>query len=176
MQRSTAVSLGLLGTWAVHDVEELFTMPRYSRTVAARMPSWLPVPEEVRRDGLSGQALTTAVGLMAAFMTAATVDGVRSGGRGWFFQTVLAGYGLHGLGHLGASAALRSYTSGAATSPLVVVPYWLWARRRLRREGVPLRRVAGPAMAMTPAVILSAVAVARALTRGSSLDEHRSVG
>ncbi len=168
MRRSTLVSLGLVGTWAVHDVEELLTMPERSQSVASRMPTWLPIPEQVRRDGLSREAITTGVALMAGFMTAAAVDGVRSAGRGWFFQTVLAGYGLHGLGHLGSSAALRTYTSGAATSPVVVLPYWLWARRQLRREGVPLRRVAGPAIALTPAVILAALAVGHALTRRSS--------
>jgi hypothetical protein len=34
------------------------------------------------------------------------------------------------------TAALRQYTSGVATSSTIVIPYWLWARRALAREGV----------------------------------------
>jgi hypothetical protein len=34
------------------------------------------------------------------------------------------------------TAALRQYTTGVATSPTIVIPYWLWARRALAREGL----------------------------------------
>lgn len=165
MERSTVVSLGMFAAWAVHDVEELITAPASSRRILPRMPRWLPIPADVRQEGFSRPFYVVAIGLMAGLMGAATADGVRSRGRGWLFQTVLAGFGLHGFGHVAASAASRSYTTGVATAPVVVVPFWLWARRALRRDGVPLRRVAAPATALTPAVIVGALGTARVLSR-----------
>jgi len=137
MRRLTAVSLGLFAAWAVHDVEELITYRETVRRIVPRLPSWVPVPEDIRRDGIRQGQVTTAIGMMSIFMGAAAVDGVRSQGRGWLFQTVLRGFGWHGIGHLAASALARSYTTGVATTPVVVLPYWLWARRVLTRSGVP---------------------------------------
>ncbi len=45
------------------------------------------------------------------------------------------GFGLHGLVHLAQAAAVRGYTPGSVTSPLIVIPYAVWARGRLRRTG-----------------------------------------
>ncbi|MDI3387344.1 HXXEE domain-containing protein [Streptomyces sp. B-S-A8] len=72
-----AVALGLFAAWLLHDLEELATVPRWTRT---------RVPELRRR----------------------------------FAQAAVA----------------RGYTPGSATSPLLVVPFTLWARGRLRRAGV----------------------------------------
>ena len=48
--------LGLFAAgWVCHDLEELFTMRETSRLIAARMPDWVPIPDDVRRDGLSQQ-------------------------------------------------------------------------------------------------------------------------
>jgi hypothetical protein len=52
-QRTTTVSLGLFAAWACHDLEELFTMRETTRMAAARMPDWVPIPDDVRQDGLS---------------------------------------------------------------------------------------------------------------------------
>lgn len=138
-----------------------------SRDLARRAPAWLPIPEDIRRDGCSRRHLTTGIGVMAVFMGAAALDGARSGGRSWFFQTVLQGFGWHGVGHLAVSALSRSYTSGVATAPVVVIPYWLWARRRLAGEGVRMQQVGVWSALAVPPVILSAHAIAHALTRGA---------
>lgn len=165
MRRTTLVSLGLFAAWAVHDTEELLTAVDASREQAARMPSWLPVPQDIREHGFTQEHFRTGLVLMAGLIASAAADGVRSEGRGWWFQTVLAGFGLHGIGHLVGSAAMRRYTYGVATAPVVVIPYWLWARHELRRSGVRLRRVEAPAAALIPAVILGTHAATRLLLR-----------
>ncbi len=52
------------------------------------------------------------------------------------YRTALDAFGLHGLVHLAQAGLVRGYTPGSATSALVVVPFTLWARHRLRRAGV----------------------------------------
>jgi hypothetical protein len=81
MQRTTTVSLGLFAAWACHDLEELFTMRETSRVVAARMPDWVPIPDDVRRDGLSQQHVNLGISLMGAYLAGVSAVGVRSRGR-----------------------------------------------------------------------------------------------
>ena len=135
-QPTTTVSLGLFAAWACHDLEELFTERETSRVVAARMPDWVPIPDDVRQNGLSQQHLNVAISLMGAYIAGVSAVGVRSQGRSRLFRGVLLAFGLHGFGHIGATAALRQYTGGVATSPTIVIPYWLWARRELAHEGL----------------------------------------
>lgn len=52
-------------------------------------------------------------------------------------QVALSGFGLHGLVHLAQAVAVRGCIPGSATSPVVVVPFTLWAHGRPRRAGVP---------------------------------------
>jgi hypothetical protein len=120
--------------------------------VLARLPRAVPVPEELRRDGFSQAHITTAIGGMGLLVAAAAADGVRSGGRSAFFRGSLLAFGVHGFGHVGASVAGRRYTSGVLTAPTVVIPYWVWARRRLGTEGVAEldRRAAVTAAAVLP--------------------------
>jgi hypothetical protein len=136
MQRTTRISLGLFAAWACHDLEELFTERETSRVVAARMPDWVPIPDDVRQNGLSQQHLNLAISLMGAYIAGISAVGVRSRGRSRLFRGGLLAFGLHGFVHIGATAALRQYTAGVATSPTIVIPYWLWARRALAREGL----------------------------------------
>jgi hypothetical protein len=156
MQRTTTISLGLFAAWAFHDLEELFTMRETSQAVAARMPDWVPIPDDVRQDGLSQQHMNLAVSLMGAYFAAVSAVGVRSQGRSRLFRGVLLAFGLHGFGHIGLTAALRRYTSGVATSPTIVIPYWLWARRALAREGLSDRdgmaRLAAASILLIPTV------------------------
>lgn len=165
MRSTTAVSLGLLGAWAVHDAEERWTMPAATRRLAAEAPAWLPLPARVRERGMSQEHVDAALAVMAAVIASGTVAGVRTRGRSWWFQALLLGFGLHGAGHVAQSAALRRYTPGVVTSPLVVLPFWWWARRRLRAEGVPSARgaLAGPALLLP--VVLGTHVLAAALRR-----------
>jgi hypothetical protein len=161
MRRSTKVSLGLLATWAVSDIEELCTMHRSSQQVLARLPERVPVPARLRRTGVPQSQFLAVFGLMGVVMGTATGLGIRSGGRSALFRGVLLGFGLHGFGHLALAAAARQYVSGAVTAPTMVIPFWLWARRELRREGIagPDPRVAAVAAAGVPLVVgLHAVA------------------
>jgi Protein of unknown function with HXXEE motif len=136
MQRTTTVSLGLFAAWACHDLEELFTGRETSRLVAARMPDWVPIPDDVRQDGLSQQHVNLSISLVGAYLAGVCAVGVRSRGRSRLFRSALLGFGLHGFGHIGGTVALRQYTTGVATSPTIVIPYWLWARHALAREGL----------------------------------------
>jgi Protein of unknown function with HXXEE motif len=136
MKRTTKVSVGLFATWAISDLEELWTMSRNSRGVMRKLPKAVPVPDTLRREGISQRHVATGIGMMGLVMGAAAALGVRSGGRSPVFRGVLLGFGLHGFGHLASAAAMRQYTSGVATAPTMVIPYWLWARKELAKEGI----------------------------------------
>ncbi|MFI0742608.1 HXXEE domain-containing protein [Streptomyces sp. NPDC021100] len=150
-----AVTLGLLAAWAVHDAEELATMNRFVRgrlpELRARHPR---VPERAWHavESMGGPEFPVAVAAMAVIVGAAAADGRRTGGRSAFYQAALDGFGLHGLVHLAQAAATRGYTPGVVTTPLVVLPFTVWARGRLRQAGVlrpasPRRAAAGLAFA-----------------------------
>ncbi len=57
--------------------------------------------------------------------------------------------------------ATRSYVTGSLTSPTVVIPYWIWARRTLAAEGVPAARGSAwgvlALVPLLPAVLVLAV-------------------
>ncbi|MFJ5264587.1 HXXEE domain-containing protein [Streptomyces sp. NPDC088387] len=132
------VTFGLLAAWALHDVEELATGPAWLRRHVPELRERFPgVPERVWRqaEAVDGREFALAVGLVGATVAAASVAGRRSDGHSAFYQAALNGFGLHGLVHLAQAAAVRGYTPGSVTSPLLVVPFTLWARGRLRRAG-----------------------------------------
>lgn len=112
------VTWGLLAAWMLNDAEELATMARFSR--------------------LPQRQVNVAIGLMGCVVAAASAAGAATGGRSRFFRTAVTGFGLHGVTHLASAAAAGRYTPGVATAPTVVIPYALWAARRMRSAGVPL--------------------------------------
>ncbi|GAA4043624.1 HXXEE domain-containing protein [Nonomuraea soli] len=122
---------GLLVAWAVHDAEELATMAGWVERERPRLERMYPW---IRWDLLrvSQRHVTIAIGLMGLVMTAACAAGPRSR----LFQTALAGFGLHGVIHLAQGLLTRGYTPGLLTAATVVLPYSVWAWRRLRAEGV----------------------------------------
>jgi len=140
MNRLHVVTAGLFAAWLAHDLEELATMSANSGTLAKQLPEWVPVPAPVRQRGLTQRYLATGVSTVGLLIAAATARGYRTRGRSAFYQNTLLGFGLHGLGHIGATLLARGYTSGVATAPTVVVPFWLWATRALEQAGVPNRR------------------------------------
>ncbi|MFE7599005.1 HXXEE domain-containing protein [Streptomyces sp. NPDC057494] len=156
---------GLFLAWAVHDAEELARGPRWLRENLPGLRERFPeVPEAVWRAAgrIDEREFAAAVGVMAVIVAAAAAAGVRSGGRSAFYQGAVTGFGLHGLVHLAQAAAVRDVTPGSVTSPLVVIPFSLWARGRLRRAGVlrPVRLggvVAGLAVAAGATVVSHAV-------------------
>lgn len=168
MDRMTGATAGLFGAWLVHDVEELFTLRETSRKIASRLPRALPLPAGWREHGVPQRQVVTGIPVMGVVMAAAAVEGYRSSGRSPFYQTVLLGFGLHGIGHLAVAAGLRGYASGAATSPTVVIPFWLAATHHLDACGVPARRSLLAAAVSIPVAIGSAHALAHLMTRAAS--------
>lgn len=140
MDRRSLVCAALFAAWVAHDLEEVATMPASSRELLRNLPKALPIPEDLRREGFSQHHVNVAVTMTGVLMAGAAADGARTHARSPVFQAVLAGFGWHGLGHLASSALTRRYTTGVLTSPVIVLPYWLWARRELTRAGVELSR------------------------------------
>ncbi|WP_346163754.1 HXXEE domain-containing protein [Streptomyces bangladeshensis] len=163
-----AVTWGLLAAWAVHDTEEVVMVQRWLRTRLPELRGRFPgVPEPVWRGlaGMDRRRFGTAVAAMGVVVAAAAADGWRTGGRSAVYRTALNGFGAHGLVHLAQAAAVRGYTPGSATTPLVVLPFTLWARARLRRAGLlrPTR----------PRDVVQGLAFAAAATAGSHAIAHR---
>ncbi|MFD8271925.1 HXXEE domain-containing protein [Streptomyces flaveolus] len=168
-----AVTLGLLAAWALHDAEELAAVPGWwRRNLPALRERYPAVPETVWRRAASVEPreFAVAVGAMAVIVAAASTAGRLTGGRSAAYQTALNAFGLHGLVHLAQAGLVRGYTPGAATSPLLVVPYTLWARHRLRRAGV-LRRTRPRDLALglglAGAATVVSHTVARRVVRGA---------
>ncbi|NUS08861.1 MAG: HXXEE domain-containing protein [Nonomuraea sp.] len=156
---------GLLAAWAVHDAEELATMAGWTRRARPELERRFPgVPWE--RLEASQAQVNVAIGLMGGVIAGASALGARTGGRSPAFQAVLAGFGLHGVVHLAQAAAVRGYTPGAVTAPVVVLPFSVWAWRRLRREGVTAApgRAGAFGLAAFPLVAVGVHAVAHVLT------------
>ncbi|MGW0392689.1 HXXEE domain-containing protein [Streptomyces sp. NPDC003042] len=166
--RSLALAtFGLLAAWTVHDLEEVATMARWSRSRVPVLRSRHPrVPDRIWRGvtDVDSREFATAVGLMGLVVATAAADGYRTGGRSAFYRAALDGFGLHGLVHLAQAAATRGYTPGVVTSPLVVVPFTLWARGRLRRAGV-LRPARARDLARGLGLAAAATAGAHAVAR-----------
>lgn len=164
MNRVQLATTGLFAAWAAHDLEELATMSATSRVLITRLPGWLPVPASAREHGLTRGYVACGVAAVGLVVAAAAVDGYRTQGRSAFYQNALLGFGLHGLGHLGTSLLARGYASGAATSPAIVLPFWLWATRALSRAGVPDRRSVPAAIGLAAGSIAAGHLVAALLT------------
>ncbi|MGA4846903.1 HXXEE domain-containing protein [Streptomyces sp. G5(2025)] len=133
------VTFGLLAAWALHDAEEVAMVPGWAQGRVPELRERFPgVPERVwrRLESIDRREFTTAVAGMGVVVAAAAAAGHRTGGRSAFYQAALNGFGLHGVVHLAQAAAVRAYTPGSVTSPLVVIPFALWARGRLRDAGV----------------------------------------
>lgn len=167
-----AVTFGLLAAWAPHDLEELAAVPGWLRRNVPVLRERFPgVPEAVwrRAEAVDGRQFAAAVGVMAAIVAGASAAGAATGGRSAVFQAALDGFGLHGLAHLAQAAAFRGYTPGSATSPVVVVPFTLWARARLRRAGGlrPTRaRDLALGLGLAGAATVASHAVAHRMLRG----------
>lgn len=71
--------------------------------------------------------------------------------------------------HLGQAALVRGYTPGVVTAPLVVLPYSVWAWRRLRAAGVPAAgwSSAVSGLAMLPLALAGVHGAARLVTRAA---------
>ena len=162
-----SVTWGLLAAWAVHDVEELVTMPGWADRARPRLERTVPrVPARVR-DALSVSRphATAAIGLVGAVVAAASARGARTDGADPLYQATLAGFGWHAVPHVASAVVTRGYTPGVLTAPTVVVPFANWARSRLRCAGVPVAPTARAAALFGPLVVVGAHVAASGLLR-----------
>jgi Protein of unknown function with HXXEE motif len=164
VNRIPLATIGLFAAWMAHDLEELATMSDTSRVLMARLPGWVPVPASLRAHGLTSRHEAVAIAAVGLVVAAAAVRGSRTQGHSAFYQNALLGFGLHGLGHIGISVLTHGYTSGVATSPTIVIPFWLWAARVLNQAGVPNRRSAPAAITLAAGSIAWGHLVAFLLT------------
>lgn len=164
MNRIQFATAGLFAAWMAHDLEELATMSGNSRMLITRLPDWAPMPASARERGLTSRYVACGVATVGLVVAAAAMHGYRTQGRSAFYQNALLGFGLHGLGHLGMSLLTGSYASGVATSPTIVLPFWLWATRALNQAGVPNRRSVPAAIALAAGSIAAGHLVASLLT------------
>ncbi len=164
MNRIQFATTGLFAAWMAHDLEELATLSDNSRILVTRLPGWLPVPDSVRDQGFTNRYVASAIAGVGLVVAAAAVRGYRTQGRSAFYQNALLGFGLHRLGHIGISLLTRGYVSGAATSPIIVIPFWLWATRALNQAGIPNRRSVPVAIALAAGSIAGGHLVASLLT------------
>lgn len=145
---SKKVTWGLLAAWVAHDVEELATMSAWTKKHRF-VPDTSPAQAAV------------AIGAMGVVITAASWQGARTGGRSGFFQSALIGFGLHSITHVAASAALREYTPGVLTAPIIVAPFSWWAVNELKKDGVPLSGRPTSAALWFPVAVVGAHLCAR---------------
>lgn len=153
-----AVAWGLLGAWMVHDAEELMTMAGWARKNRDKLPAWL-----ADRLDVSQAHVNVSIGLMGGVMAAASAAGAKTGGRSGFFRAALAGFGLHGVMHLAQAAAMRGYTPGVVTAPIVVIPFSVWAWRQLDDTDATTSSLWG--LALLPAALVGVHGIARVATR-----------
>lgn len=138
MKPMTRLSLGLFAAWALHDAEELLTMSKNTQKLLPQLPHWVPIPvtKQIRNEGMSQKHVNTGLAVMAVLVAAASAEGVRTQGRSPLFRGSVLVFGVHGFTHIASTVILRRYTSGVVTSPAIVIPYWLHARRVLREHGL----------------------------------------
>ena len=143
-----------------------FTVRERARLEAA-LP-WVP-PRLWDRVSVSQAHVDASIGIMGLVILAAAADGARMGGRSTLYQTVLAGFGWHAVGHVAQSVATRGYTPGVVTAPLIVAPFSFWAWRRLRAAGVaqPGGASSGRALLLFPLVLGGVHALAALTARRS---------
>lgn len=165
MNRIQLATTGLFAAWLAHDLEELATLSDNSRMLVTRLPSSLPVPASVRDHGFTDRYVASAIATVGLVIAAAAVRGYRTQGRSAFYQSALLGFGLHGFGHIGMSLLTLDYVSGVATSPTIVIPFWLWATQALDQAGVPNRRSIPAAIALAGGAISGGHLVAFLLTK-----------
>jgi Protein of unknown function with HXXEE motif len=157
---SGAATWGLLAAWVAHDTEELFTMAAFTAD-----PD-VPLPETDQTH------VNVALALMGGFMATAAAAGARTGGRSPLYQAALTGFGLHAITHVASALALRRYTPGLVTAPLIVAPFSLWAARELRRCGVE-QTGSTRSFAMFPALMVGVHLGAGAIVRGARAVRRR---
>lgn len=137
LRRAVAVSFPI--AWALHDLEELLTAESWGRTAPERIRRRFPnAPRRlIEATAVTTPQMAVAIGVVGAGVVAGAASGLRDvDGEMGALPAVLAAFTAHGVTHLLQAVALRGYTPGVVTVPLVIAPYSLWAWRALARTGL----------------------------------------
>lgn len=92
-------TFGLLAVWAVHDLEEIATVPGWARRRTPELRERFPrVPERLweRLESIDGREFATAVAGMAVVVATAAADGHRTGGRSGLYHLPVVRLGGRG--------------------------------------------------------------------------------
>ncbi|HYN74052.1 MAG TPA: HXXEE domain-containing protein [Nakamurella sp.] len=171
-----------------HDLEEVLTAGHWQRTGTAALRRRFPrAPQRLIDMALpSPRQMTIAVGVvglsvlsttgtalidLASAREQAAAGAAAPAGEMRLLRVALAAFTAHGVTHLASAAALRSYTPGVVTVPLVIAPYSLWAWRTLWASGLrpDPRELAGTVAAGAAVafpLVVGAQLLGRALSRG----------
>lgn len=139
----------LPAAFALHDTEELLTMPAWVARNRAAVGSVLDrigldrglldvLPDTPAKAGL-------AIGFFLVVFLGVTA-GANRYPHSTFWRSTYAGllgaFFLHGFTHLFTAFAFGGYTPGVASVPVIVLPVSLWIYRQLLRRRVLDRRTA----------------------------------
>jgi hypothetical protein len=163
-----SLAWGLFGAWAIHDAEEWLTIGAWRARQTTRVG---PRGIGRRLSSVSVWHFRAAISMMSVLVAAVAAQGARTNGRSLLFQAGLAGFGLHGFGHIGFSVATRSYTPGVVTAQLVVIPFSGWAWSQLGQQRI--RHSTPATVAAAVPVTAGALAVAHAAAAMMSIIARR---
>ena len=110
----------------LHDLEEIFTMERFSRENRERFPKFLR-----NIAAITTKQFTMAVGVLLVLTLLASYLATRPQRQVDLFTITLAIFLVHILGHVAQTMFFRRYTPGLITALLVVLPYSLYGFHRL---------------------------------------------
>jgi hypothetical protein len=141
----------------IHDLEEIFTMERFTRTYRERFPRWMRgLAAITTRQFVISVAVFLVIILVASFLAAT----LRSTG---LFTILLAIFFLHFFTHLVQPILFRAYTPGLITAVVIVLPYSLYALHRLFQAHALGQDDFGLTLLLAAALIVPAILGARQL-------------
>ena len=151
------VARALPVVFVLHDLEEVLAATWWTRNgerILTGAHPWLPsglVRAATRTTTPQMAVATSVVGLGVAVVTATALVG----GRERPLRAATLVFAAHGITHLAGSISVRSYTPGAVTAALVVLP---WGSRALRQLRPTDQRDSGTRRRDTMAVAASSIA------------------
>jgi hypothetical protein len=187
LRRQVALTFPL--AFLLHDLEELLGTPHWQRTGPALLRRRFPrlPPRAVDLAVPDTRQMAIAIGVVAGGVAAASgwalaelarardaaaTDGAapEPGVGVGLLRSAVTAFGLHAVSHLASAAAVRGYTPGVATTPVVVVPWSLWAWRTLRASGLAARpgeaaRLGAQGAVSAAGLVIGGQLLGRALTR-----------
>jgi hypothetical protein len=158
--------------FAIHDGEELMTMPAWIAAHRSELEG-LAARSTIAASAIGSLSTTTpsvsvAIGIAAAVVLAVTVAGSRSPGRGWGWHAYLAVLGvlfLHVYTHVLQAVLFGGYVPGLYGAVFAVLPGSAYVYRRLFRAGVLDLKTAARDAALGLVLAIPAVVAAHAAGR-----------